>query len=98
MPSGNAQLLLSIPAGMDPGGIADEFVQIEPGGDYAVLSALRAIVRGKESIIPKKVAGIAKEQAIRIAGDLHKRKVWCDFFWSWTDHEPGKIQECQERH
>ena len=35
--------------------IADEFVKVNPGGDYAVLSALRAIVRGKRDIIPPEV-------------------------------------------
>ncbi|MDK2974256.1 MAG: formylmethanofuran dehydrogenase subunit [Methanofollis sp.] len=47
--------------------VADEFVQIKSGGDYAVFSALRAIVRGKEEIIPETVAGVSREELIRIA-------------------------------
>ena len=40
--------------------IADEFVQIKPGGDYAVLSALRH-VRGKRDDT-ETVVGVTREQ------------------------------------
>ena len=51
----------------DTAKIADEFIQIKSGGDYAVFSALRAIIRGKEDVIPKIVAGVKKEDLIRIS-------------------------------
>ncbi len=47
--------------------IADEFIMVEPGADYALLSALRAIVRGKGDVLPRTVAGVEKEQLIRVA-------------------------------
>jgi formylmethanofuran dehydrogenase subunit B len=47
--------------------IADEFVRVKPGGDFAVISALRAIIRGKGDIIPESVAGVSREQLVRVA-------------------------------
>ena len=76
----------------DSGGIADEFVQIEPGGDYAVLSALRAIVRGKESVLPKNVSGISKEQLIRVAGICKNAKFGAIFFGLGLTMSRGKYK------
>lgn len=47
--------------------VADEFIQIKQGGDYAVLSALRAIIRGKGDMIPETVAGVTKTQLMQVA-------------------------------
>jgi formylmethanofuran dehydrogenase subunit B len=60
--------------------IADEFVQIKPGGDYAVLSALRAIVQGKTDTIPRTVAGVTKEQLIRVANLCKSAKFGSVYF------------------
>jgi len=60
--------------------IADEFVKIEPGGDYAVLAALRAIVRGKRSLIPSFVSGVSREQLFRVADTLLGAKFGAIFF------------------
>lgn len=60
--------------------VADEFVLIKKGGDYAVLSALRAIVRGKSDMIPATVAGVTKEQLLRI-GDMCKNAKYGAFFF-----------------
>jgi formylmethanofuran dehydrogenase subunit B len=51
----------------DTANIADEFIQIKSGGDYAVFSALRAIIQGKEDVIPGTVAGVTKAELIRIS-------------------------------
>ncbi len=47
--------------------VADEFIRIKPGGDYAVLSSLRAILRGKSDMIPESVAGVTKTQLMQVA-------------------------------
>ncbi|MHC1626048.1 MAG: formylmethanofuran dehydrogenase subunit B [Methanoculleaceae archaeon] len=47
--------------------VADEFIRIKPGGDYAVLSALRALIRGKGDMIPESVAGVQRSQLERVA-------------------------------
>jgi formylmethanofuran dehydrogenase subunit B len=76
----------------DTTGIADEFLQVEPGGDYAVLSALRAIVRGKDAVIPKKVAGITKEQLIRVAEMCKNAKFGAIFFGLGLTMSRGKYK------
>ncbi|MBN2734584.1 MAG: formylmethanofuran dehydrogenase subunit B [Methanomicrobiaceae archaeon] len=60
--------------------VADEFIQIEPGGDYAVLSALRAIVRGEEKIIPESVSGVSKSQLKRVADMCKEARFGALFF------------------
>lgn len=51
--------------------IADEFIRIKPGGDYAVFSALRAILRGHADALHTTVAGIPRERLVWLA-DLCK--------------------------
>ncbi len=70
--------------------IADEFVRIQPGGDYAVLSALRAIVKGKRSIIPPSVAGVSREQLFRLADLLLSAKFGAIFFGLGLTMSRGK--------
>jgi len=55
----------------DTAKIADEFIRIKPGGDYAVFSALRAILRGHADTLPATVAGVPRERLIWLA-DLCK--------------------------
>jgi formylmethanofuran dehydrogenase subunit B len=70
--------------------IADEFMKIEPGGDYAVLSALRAIVRGKGDIIPASVSGVSREQLFRVADLCMQAKFGAIFFGLGLTMSPGK--------
>jgi formylmethanofuran dehydrogenase subunit B len=72
--------------------IADEFVKIQPGGDYAVLSALRAIVRGKRGIIPSSVSGVSREQLFRVADLLLSAKFGAIFFGLGLTMSPGKYK------
>jgi len=66
--------------GTDSTNVADEFIRLQPGGDYAVLGALRAIVRGKGDVVPEEVAGVSREQLFRIA-DLCKSARYGAFFF-----------------
>ncbi len=70
--------------------IADEFVRIQPGGDYAVLSALRAIVQGKRGIIPSSVSGVSREQLFRVADLLLSAKFGAIFFGLGLTMSRGK--------
>jgi formylmethanofuran dehydrogenase subunit B len=70
--------------------IADEFMRITPGGDYAVLSALRAIVRGKGDSIPASVSGVSREQLFRVADLCMKAKFGAIFFGLGLTMSPGK--------
>ena len=60
--------------------VADEFIQVEPGGDYALLSALRAIVMGKSDIIPDMVSGVSKSQMERVVNMCKEAKFGAIFF------------------
>ncbi|MCM2466597.1 formylmethanofuran dehydrogenase subunit B [Methanoculleus oceani] len=72
--------------------IADEFVQIKPGGDYAVLSALRAIVQGKTETIPRTVAGVTREQLVRVANLCKTAKFGAVYFGLGLTMTRGKYK------
>jgi len=72
--------------------IADEFIRIERGGDYEVLSALRAIVQGKSSILPSEVAGVSREQLIRVSEICKKAKFGAIFFGLGLTMSAGKYK------
>ncbi len=54
--------------------LADMFVQVKPGYDYAVISALRAIISGNEDVVPDEVGGVGKEQLIELAEIMKNAK------------------------
>jgi formylmethanofuran dehydrogenase subunit B len=70
--------------------VATEFVQIEPGGDYAVLSALRAIVRGRGDVVPPSVSGVSREQLFRVAEMCKNAKFGAIFFGLGLNMTAGK--------
>lgn len=72
--------------------IADEFVQVEPGGDYAVLSALRLLVREPSATLPARVAGVSREQLARIIGICKDAKFGAIFFGLGLTMSRGKYK------
>ena len=70
--------------------VADEFVRVNPGGDYAVLSALRAIVRGKRDVVPPYVEGVSREQLFRVADMCIAARFGAIFFGVGLTMAPGK--------
>ncbi len=72
--------------------LADEFVQIEPGADYAVLSALRAIARGKGESLPRTVGGVPREQLFRIVDLCKKAKFGAVYFGLGLTMTRGKYK------
>jgi formylmethanofuran dehydrogenase subunit B len=72
--------------------VADEFLKVDRGGDYALLSALRAIVRGKGDLIPRTVAGVTREQLFRVAEICMKAKFGAIFFGLGLTMSPGKYK------
>jgi formylmethanofuran dehydrogenase subunit B len=54
--------------------IADIFIQIKPGYDYAIFSALRAIISGNADAVPSEVGGVAKEKLIELADIMKNAK------------------------
>ncbi|NJD76894.1 MAG: formylmethanofuran dehydrogenase subunit B [Candidatus Methanoperedens sp.] len=61
-------------------GVADEYVEVEQGSDYLVISALRAILSGHADVVPEKVGNVNKEQLIKIIDTLKSAKFGVMFF------------------
>ena len=72
--------------------VADEFIRIKAGGDYAVLSALRAIVRGKGDVVPESVAGVSRSQLERIVTLCKDAKFGAVFFGLGLTMTRGKYK------
>ncbi|MCP1662751.1 MAG: formylmethanofuran dehydrogenase subunit B [Methanocalculus sp. MSAO_Arc1] len=72
--------------------IADEFIQVTPGGDYHVLSALRAMVRGRGDVVPGSVAGVKKEQLERLVALCMEAKYIGVFFGLGVSMTRGKYK------
>jgi len=72
--------------------VADEFVRIEPGGDYAVLSALRALVRGRGASIPDTVAGVPRQHLEKVAKMMKEAKFGALFFGVGLTMTRGKYK------
>ncbi len=60
--------------------VADEYLQIEQGSDYLVLSALRAILSGHADVVPEKVGGVTKEELVKLVETLKTSK-FCNIFY-----------------
>jgi len=72
--------------------IADEFVKVKPGGDYAVLSALRAMVRGKGDVVPPSVGGVQKIQLEKIVKICKEARFGAVFFGVGLTMSRGKYK------
>ncbi len=64
----------------DTAKVADEYVELQQGSDYLVISALRAILSGNAGVVPEKVGGVAKEQLIKLVETLKAAKFGAIFF------------------
>lgn len=64
----------------DTANMADEFVQVQQGCDYLVVSALRAILSGHADVVPEAVGGVPKEQLIKLVEVLKTAKFVSIFF------------------
>ncbi|MDM7935017.1 MAG: formylmethanofuran dehydrogenase subunit B [Methanothrix sp.] len=71
---------------------ADIFVQIEPGGDYEVLSALRMLVSGRGETIPDEVGGVSRSELVRMAEALMAAKFGAIFFGLGLTHSRGRYK------
>ncbi|NJD75657.1 MAG: formylmethanofuran dehydrogenase subunit B [Candidatus Methanoperedens sp.] len=60
--------------------VADEFVQVQQGSDYLVISALRAILSGHADVVPDSVGGVTKEQLVKLVDTLKAAKFGATFF------------------
>jgi len=72
--------------------LADEFIRIKPGGDFAVFSSIRAIIRGRSDLIPDEVAGIKKQQLIRLTEMMMNAEFGALFTGIGLTQSPGKYK------
>jgi len=76
----------------DTAKIADEFIRIKPGGDYAVFSALRAILRGHADLLPLSVGGVPRERLIRLADLCRNARFGALFTGIGLTQSPGRYK------
>ncbi len=69
--------------------MASDFVQVEPGTDYLVFSALRSIVSGQEDAVPDVVGGVSKEQLKELAEMMLSAKYITILFGLGLSHTRG---------
>ncbi len=72
--------------------IADEYIQVEQGSDYLVISALRAILAGHEDVVPEKVGGVAKEKLVELIDTLKKARFGALFFGMGLTQSRGRYK------
>ena len=60
--------------------LADIFVQVKPGYDYSILSALRAIIKGEADVVPEEVGGVSKEKLMELAEIMVNAKYGVVFY------------------
>jgi len=63
--------------------MADEFVQLQQGSDYLVVSALRRLLSGHADVVPESVGGVSKEQLTKLV-DMLKTAKFVGFSSGWV--------------
>ncbi|WP_214019831.1 formylmethanofuran dehydrogenase subunit B [Methanoculleus sp.] len=76
----------------DTAKLADEFIRIKPGGDYAVFSALRAILRGHADTLPPSVGGVTRERLIGLAELCRNARFGALFTGIGLTQSPGRYK------
>ncbi|MDO5844937.1 MAG: formylmethanofuran dehydrogenase subunit B [Methanocorpusculum sp.] len=76
----------------DTAKLADIFVQVKPGGDYALFNAIRAVVRGERDVIPDTVAGVERNVIFKVADVLLSAKFGSFFTGIGLTQSRGKYK------
>lgn len=72
--------------------IADEYVQVQQGSDYLVISALRAILSGHADVVPESVGGVTKEQLTKLVETMKTGKFCSIFFGMGLTQSQGRYK------
>jgi formylmethanofuran dehydrogenase subunit B len=70
--------------------MADLFVQVKPGYDYAVISAMRAILSGNADVVPSEVGGVPKEKLQQLAEMMKNAKYGAIFYGLGVSQSRGR--------
>ncbi len=76
----------------DTANIADEYIQIQQGSDYMVISALRAILSGHADVVPETVGGISKEQLSKLVETMKAARFGAVFFGMGLTQSQGRYK------
>jgi len=76
----------------DTANIADEFIQVNPGEDYQVISAIRSIIAGHPEVVPEKIGGVEKEKLLKLAEMCKQAKFGSIFFGMGLTQSQGKYK------
>jgi len=60
--------------------MAELFAQIEPGKDFLLFSAVRAVLMGYEDIVPDEVGGVPKDKIVKLANMIKESRFFIIFF------------------
>ena len=71
---------------------ADKFIQIKPGTDYEIISALRMIVAGKGDTLPEHIAGVSKADLEEVAEMMKSARFGSFLFGLGLTHTRGRYK------
>ncbi len=69
--------------------MASHFIQVKPGTDYLVFSAMRALMEGYEDAVPEEVGGVRKEKLIEFVEMIKSAKYITILFGLGIAHTRG---------
>src|SRR5665648_55419 len=76
----------------DTAKLSDEFLKVDQGCDYLVLSAMRAVASGNADIVPETVGGVSKEQIARVVDICKEGKFGILFFGMGVTQTRGRYK------
>jgi formylmethanofuran dehydrogenase subunit B len=72
--------------------MADEFIQVQQGADYLVISALRSILSGHADVVPDEVGGVKKEQLVKLVETMKTARFGAVFFGMGLTQSTGRYK------
>ncbi len=76
----------------DTASIADEYIQVQQGSDYLVVSALRAILAGQADVVPDAVGGVPKDKLVKLVDILKAARFGAIFFGMGLTQSQGRYK------
>ncbi|MHA1379173.1 MAG: formylmethanofuran dehydrogenase subunit B [Candidatus Helarchaeota archaeon] len=83
------EMIVVDPRNTDTAKLADQFIQVESGKDFELISAIRAVLKGLE-LQQDEVAGVPKEEIIKLVEKLKSCKFGMLFFGLGLTMSSGK--------
>jgi formylmethanofuran dehydrogenase subunit B len=71
---------------------ADKFIQLQPGTDYEIITALRMLVAGKGELLPDSICGVATSELAEVAEMMKSARFGTLFFGLGLTHSRGRYK------